>query len=335
MNGFLVLLMVLVASACEAAPGTRGPDSRAAIDGALAALRTEPAVAYDLAGGAVLNVTGKGLAQGTLPLRGEQAPIVRAGGDLYLRAPATYWQAQGMSADRAAEYGARWARSTPGVDPGWLLTPATLAQALRAAVPDTVRASRITLAGGLDALDAAGLRVTAVPPFRVLDFEPALLGSGVSQTLGDPRIGVRAFRPSEHPALRTAFDNAVDSLGQPFVAGPVVAATVTGNTLACTTAGACTDTVQVANRLLGEAPEASARLVLRSSVSADRLGAQDCGQELVTPFDAATTMSCSVKFALPKVSGTAQVSALPAVTAEPVADLDPAAFKQAAAAELG
>jgi hypothetical protein len=334
-SGFLALVVALVLGACEAAPPNgSGPDPRTALDGALTALSRQTAVTYDLAGGAILNVTGKGLVQGTLPLRGQQVSALRAGGDLYLRAPAAQWQAQGMAADRAAEYGARWARSTPAFDPGWTFAPATVAQALRAALPGTAPSSRTTLADGLDVFDTGGLQITSLPPYRVVSFEPAMLGPIVAQTLGDARIGVRGLPPDEFAGLRAAFDDAVDSLGQPFVAGPVVATTVTDNTLRCTVAGACTDTVQVSNTLLGDAPKASARLVLKSSVSSSRLGGQDCGQEVLSPLNAPTTMSCSVRFTLPKLTGTAKVVAVPTVTAEPVATVDTEGFKQAAAAEL-
>lgn len=335
-NAVLVLAAVTALAGCETSPSTAtGPDPRVAADGALTALARQTAVAYDLADGSVLNVTGNGLVQGTLPLRGQQVAAVRAGGDLYLRAPAAHWEAQGMAAGRAAEYGTRWARAQLAFDPGWAFAPATVAQALRAGLPGTARYSRITLADGLDVFDSAGLRFTAVPPYRVVSFPPALLGPAVVQALGDTGIGVRELGPAALGDLRTAYDGAIDSLGQPFVAGPVVATSVTGNTLRCAASGSCTDTVQVANKLLGAAPNASARLVLKSSVTSSRLGGQDCGQELVAPLNAASTMSCSVRFALPRLSGTAEVSAIPAVTAEPVATVDAVEFKQAAASELG
>ncbi|TVT17708.1 hypothetical protein FNH06_30455 [Amycolatopsis acidiphila] len=335
-RGCLVVVALLALTGCESTPpSATGPDSRVAVNGALTALSGQTAVAYDLAGGAVLNVTGKGLVQGVLSLRGQQVSALRADGDLYLRAPAEHWRAQGMAAARAAEYGTRWARSQLAFDPGWSFAPPIVAQALRAGLAGAARPSRITLADGLDVFDLAGLRITAVPPYRVVSFPPALLGPAVAQTLGDTTIGVRALQPDELGELRTAFDGAVDSLGQPFVAGPVVATAVSDNTLRCTATGSCTDTVQVSNKLLGDAPRASARLVLKSSVTSSRLGGQDCGQELVTPLNAATTMACSVRYTLPKLAGTAKVSAVPVVTAEPVATVDTEELKQSAATELG
>lgn len=335
-SGFLALVAVLVLSACEpSSPSGSGPDPRTAFDGALSALSGQTAVAYDLAAGATLKVTGKGLAQGTLPLGGQQVSALRAGEDLYLRAPAAYWQEQGMAADRAAEYGARWARSMLAFDPGWTFAPAIVAQMLRAALPNATGSSRMTLAGGLDVFDIGGLRITSLPPYRVVSFESALLGPGVARTLGDARIGVLGLRSeNQFGGLRAAFDDDVDSLGQPFVAGPVVATTVTDNTLRCTAAGSCTDTLQVSNKLLGDAPRASARLVLKSSVTSSSLGGQDCGQDVVTPLNGITTMSCSVQFTLPRLTGRAKVAAVPTVTAEPVAFVDTEGFKQAAAAEL-
>jgi hypothetical protein len=334
-SALLALVVALVLGACEPDPTSgSGPDPRTAFDGALSALSGQRAVAYDLAEGATLNVTGKGLVLGTLPLRGQQVSAVRAGGDLYLRAPAAHWQAQGMAADRAAEYGARWARSMLAFDPGWTFAPAVVAAALRAALPSPPRSARVTLVGGLGVFDIGGLWITSAPPYRVVSFEPALLGPSVAQTFGDGRIGVLGLPPDEFGGLRAAFDDAVDSLGQPFVAGPVVATTVTDNTLRCTAAGSCTDTVQVSNKLLGDAPKASARMVLKSSVTSSRLGGQDCGQEVLTPLNGTTTMSCSVQFTLPKLTGTAKVAAVPTVTAEPIATVDPAGFKQSAATEL-
>jgi hypothetical protein len=335
-SGFLVVAALLAFAGCETAPpGATGPNPRIAVEGALTALSRQTAVAYDLGGDSVLNVTGNGLVQGTLPLNGQQVSALRAGGDLYLRAPAAHWAAQGMAAARAAEYGVRWARARLAFDPGWAFAPATVAQALRARLPDTAGYSRGTLADGLDVFELAGLRVTAIPPYRVVSFPPVLLGPAVAQALGDAAIGVRELGPDELGGLRTAFDGAVDSLGQPFVAGPVVATSVTDNTLRCAANGSCTDTVQVSTKLLGEAPRASARLVLKSSVTSSRLGGQDCGQEVVTPLNGAATMSCSVRFTLPRLAGTAKVSAIPTVTAEPVATVDAEGLKRAAAVELG
>lgn len=334
-RGLLALVATLVLGACEPAPPNgSGPDPQTAFDRALTALAGQTAVAYELAEGATLNVTGKGLVQGTLPLRGQRVSALRAGGDLYLRAPAAHWQAQGMAADRAAAYGARWARSMLAFDPGWTFAPAIAAQALRAALPRPPRPAPMTRADGLGVFDMGGLRITSAPPYRVVSFESGLLGPSVAQTLGETRIGVHGLPPDAFGGLRAAFDDAVDSLGQPFVAGPVIATTVTDNNLRCTATGSCTDTMQVSNKLLGDAPKASARLVLESSVTSGRLGGQDCGQEMLTPLNGTTTMSCSVQFTLPKLTGTAKVAAVPTVTGEPVAIVDTEAFKQAAAAEL-
>ncbi|GAA4671285.1 hypothetical protein [Amycolatopsis dongchuanensis] len=334
-TAFLALVAVLTLAACEASPSGAGPDVRAAVDGALGALADETAVTYEPGGEAAFTVTGNGLVSGVLPIRGQQVRALRAGGDLYLRAPAAHWQAQGMAADRAVEYGTRWARSALGFDPGWTFAPPAVARALRAAVPDVVRPVRTTLADGLDVFDLSGLRVTAIPPYRVVSFASALLAPAVDQTFGPAQIGVRPVPGAGLGAVRREFDDAVDSLGQPFVAGPVVTTTVTGHTLDCGASGSCTDTVHVDTKLLGNAPKASARLVLRSRVSSPKLGEQDCGQELVAPLDTGTTLSCSVKFSLPRLGGSAKVAAAPMVTAEPVATVDPGELKREAAAALG
>ena len=333
-RGLLALVAVLLLTACENAAPAAGPDPRSAVDSALGALARETAVTYELGTGQAFSVTRQGLVTGTLPVHGQQVQALRAGGDLFLRAPAAHWQEQGMAADRAAEYGARWARAVLAFDPGWTFAPAAVAQALRTAVTPVDRSLRATPADGLDVFDLSGLRVTAAPPYRVVSFAAALLAPIVPETVGRTDIGVQAVEAGRFGDLRTRFDEAVDGLGQPFVAGPVVATTVTGHTLHCTASGACTDTVHVDNDLLGDAPKASARVVLKTSVSSPRLGAQDCGQELVTPLNGASTLSCSVKFTLPKLSGTARVAATPNVTAEPVATVDPAALRDEVAAAL-
>ncbi|WP_229880547.1 hypothetical protein AMYBAR_006506 [Amycolatopsis bartoniae] len=334
MRGLLALVAVLLLTACESAAPAGGPDPRSAVEGALGALARETAVTYELGSGQAFTVTQKGLVTGTLPLHGQEVQALRAGGDLFVRAPAAHWQEQGMAADRAAEYGARWARAVLAFDPGWTFAPATVAQALRSAVSPVDRSLRATLADGLDVFDLSGLRVTAAPPYRVVSFASALLAPVVPQTVGRTDIGVRPVVADRLADLRSRFDETLDGLGQPFVAGPVVATTVTGHTLHCTGSGACTDTVHVDNDLLGDAPRASARVVLKTAVSSPRLGEQDCGQELVTPLNGTSTLSCSVKFALPKLTGTARVAATPNVSAEPVATVDPAALKNEVAAAL-
>lgn len=335
-RGLLAGVAVAALVACDpAAPNPHAADPRTAIDGALGALRAQTAVGYGFPGtGSRLTVTGRGLVQGVIPLQGKEIPAVGAGEDLYLRAPADHWLAEGMDPVRAAEYGSRWARTQLGFEPGSSLAPPALADALRKAVPADVAPQRKTVRG-IDVYDADGLQVTASPPFRVVAITPALLGPLAAKTLGDGQISVDPLGNGELGPLLAAYRKDVDSLGQPFVAGPVVAASVTDNSLRCDGSGGCTDTVHVDTRPLGSAPRASARLVLKSSVQSGQLGAQDCGQELVAPLTGTATMSCSVKFTLPRVDGSAEVTATPAVSGEPVADVDPVALDRAAADELG
>jgi hypothetical protein len=326
--GFLALVTALLLTGCELAPSSGNvSDPRAAVESALDALAGQAAIAYRLPGTTV-NVTKNGLVQGSFPLKGQQVQAFQAGGDLYLLAPSAYWQAQGMPAERADQYGARWARSVLAFDPGLTFSPAAVAQTLRAVLPPAAQAGPVMPQDGTEVFDIAGLRITAVRPYRVVSIEPTLLGPAVAQALGADSIGVDALAPGQLADLRTTLGKTVDGLGQPFVAGPVVATTVTGNALRCTPAGACTDTVQVTNRLLGDAPKAVARVVLKSSVTSSRLGERRCEQELSTPLNGSAGMACSVTFELPKMTGTAKVSAVPSVTAEPVATVDPDGLKR-------
>jgi hypothetical protein len=334
-GGFLALVAALPLAGCEMAPSAgTAPDPRAAVEGALDALAGQTAVAYRLPE-TTLNVTKSGLVRGSLPLKGQQVQAFQAGGDLYLLASPAYWQAQGMPADRAGEYGARWARSVLAFDPGLTLSPAAVAQTLRTVLPPDAQAARVLPENGTEVFDIAGLRVTAVQPYRVVSIEPTLLGAAVAQALGTTSMGVEELPPEQLAALRATLGKTVDGLGQPFVAGPVVATTVTGNTLRCSLTGDCSDTVQVENTLLGDAPKALARLVLRSSVTSSRLGERGCEQELITSLNGSAGMACSVTFALPNMTGTAKVSAVPSVTAEPVATIDPDGLKRQVAAALG
>ena len=332
----VVVAAMLLLSGCHLAPRpVAQPDPQAAVEGALASLEQQAVAAYRFASGATFTATKGGLARGTLTLADAQVPALRVGGHLYLRAPAAYWSAQGMTPERATAYGARWARSVLALDPGMALAPDVLAQALRSAIPSGTRAHLLTLGDGTQLYDVQGLQVTAAEPFRVTSFEPALLGPAGPPALGNTAVEVHPVGPDGRADVRTGLDGDLDGLGQPFVAGPVVATKVTDNSLSCTAAGACTDRVQVGTELIGEAPEAQARLVLRSSVTSSELGTRDCGQELVTPLHASVSLSCGVKFDLPKVAGAAQVAAVPTVTAEPVAVVDVARVKREIASALG
>ncbi|KAA9157097.1 hypothetical protein FPZ12_026045 [Amycolatopsis acidicola] len=333
--GLLLLVVALVLVGCESGkPAAAKADPGAAVDGALTSLGQQAAVAYRI-GEETLNVTRTGLAQGTLSLKDQQVKVLRAGGVLYLRAPAEYWQAQGMQQDRATEYGSRWARSVLAFELGGTLAPADVARTLRAAVTTSTPAERTMLADGTDVFDVGGLRVTATQPYRVVSIDPALLGPAVVNALGTGPLNVDALDAAKLTALHEAFGQSVQDLAQPFVAGPVIATTVSSNDLKCAAAGSCIDTVQVENKLIGDAPDAAARLVLKSSVTSAQLGAKDCGQELVTPLNGSATMTCSVQFALPKLTGSAKVEAVPTVAAEPVAVVDPAALDREVAADLG
>ncbi|GHF00840.1 hypothetical protein GCM10017786_37140 [Amycolatopsis deserti] len=326
LRGLAVLVLVLLVS-CEAPPRSAAPDPRSVVDSALSALAAAPAVAYRLSG-ATLTVTKGGLAEGELPLESEPVRALRVGGSLYVRASPAYWQRQGMSATRAARFGAQWTRADRGMpfDPGRLLAPQVVAAALRAALP---RGALPVQAGG--AFDLAGLRVSTTPPYRVLGFPPTFLGPVAGQ-LGPHEIALGDVRL---PDLRDRLDEQLADLGQPLIAGPVVAAQVTDHDLRCAANGACTDTVRVDNRLLGAAPSAAARVNLTSTVTSDTLGARTCEREVVLPLDTAADVSCSVRFTLPRADGATRLQAAPSVTAEPVAVVDPGALKRDVAAELG
>ncbi|HVW39897.1 MAG TPA: hypothetical protein VHC18_00970 [Amycolatopsis sp.] len=301
----------------------------------MAWLEGHAALSYRLPSGATFTAARGGLARGTLTLADEQVPALRVGGNLYLRASPRYWTAQGMSPERANEYGARWARSVLTLDPGMALAPDVLARALRSAIPPGTRAEPLTLGDGTQLYDIQGLQVTAEAPYRVTSFKPSLLGPAGPPVLGNTAVEVHAVGDDGRADLRTGLDDDVAGLGQPFVAGPAVATNVTENALRCTPTGMCTDSVQVGTELIGEAPQAHARLVLKSSVTSGQLGTRDCGQELVAPLNVAVSMSCGVKFILPKADGAAKVFAVPTVTAEPIAVVDLAAVKQEIATALG
>jgi hypothetical protein len=335
-RGFLTLLITLVLIGCTA-PVDDEPDPSAVVVAAVDALAGQSALAYRISADTILNVTRGGLVHGRLPLMGGQVQALRAGGDLYLLAPQAYWQARGMPATRAAEYGARWARVAPetvSFDPGRLLTPAQVSGTLRLGLPNPVRPVRSHLADGTAVFDVGGLQVTALPPYRVVSLAPALLGPVVAESFGTGPVSVDGFTGASLTELRTAFGDAVAGLGQPFVAGPVIATTITGSSLNCGTSGSCTDRVRVGNQLLGQAPKAAARLVFNSSVTSD-LGSRTCGQEVVVPVNTSTELACSVEFELPRANGSTNVVAAPSITAEPVATVDADALHREVAAELG
>lgn len=323
---------------CDAPPPQQdgaAPGAAAAVQDALSSLADQVAVAYGLPSGALLYVTRNGLAQGSLPLGGRRVRVLRAGGQLFVSAPADYWRAQGMPSERAEGYGARWTRTTLGFDLGGSLNPTTVAHELGAGLTPELRAARETLPDGTQILDVNGLRVTAEPPYRVVSVASGLLGPAVAQALGDLPVSVTAPSGPKLADLRAAFDATVDELGRPLVAGSPISVTVTGNTLRCGPSGGCTDQVRVANQVSGTDTGTAARIELKSSVSSTELGTRSCGQELVAPVNSTAEMSCSVRFSLPRVSGTVTVTAVPEVRAEPVAVLDPGALKHEVAAEFG
>ncbi|NIH87168.1 hypothetical protein [Amycolatopsis granulosa] len=323
----LAVLLLAVLTACEAPQHPAAPDPRAVVESALGALAAEPAVAYGVAG-TTLSVTRGGLAEGRFPLRDEPITALRVGGALYVRASARYWQGQGMSATRAELFGAQWTRADRGLpfDPGRVLAPPVLADAIRAALP----ADALPVPAG-DALDVAGVRISTTTPYRVLSFPAAFLGPAATQ-LGPRQITLGEVRLAD---LRGRLDDGVAGLGRPLIAGPVVAAEVTEHTLRCTSRGACTDSVRVGNRLLGAAPGAAARVTFASAVTSDALGTRTCRREVVLPLDTSADVSCSVRFTLPRTDGATKLHAAPSVTAEPVAVVDPGALSRDVAAELG
>jgi len=335
-GSFLVVVASLLLSGCQTVtPEAGGPDPQAAVEGALASLERQATVGYRFSPGTELNVSRAGLAQGALVLHDQQVDILRAGGSVYVRGPAEYWQAQGMAGDRAAQYGARWARSILAMDPGRALAPDTLARTLRAAIPPGTQAERLTLGDGTELFDIDGLQVTAGEPYRVTSFQPSLLGPLGTQVFGNSAVELRGLDADALAGFRAALHRDVDALGQPFVAGPAVAAKVTQNTMRCAANGSCTDSVQVTTQLLGDAPQALARLVLKSSITSNQLGSRDCGQELVVPLNEPATMSCSVKFTVPRTGGATKVAGTPTVTAEPVTVPDVPALRQEIASALG
>ena len=323
----LAVLVLTVLAACEAPQRPAPPDPRSVVDSALTALAAEPAVAYRMPG-ATLTVTRGGLAEGQLPLAGELVTALRVGGSLYVRASPAYWQRQGMSSPRAERFGVRWARADRGMpfDPGVLMTPRVLAAALRAAMPPGALPAR---AG--DVFDVAGVRVSTTSPYRVLSFPPAFVDPAAGQ-FGVSRIALDEVRLSD---LGARLDEGVAGLGQPLIAGPVVAAEVTDHNLRCSAGGACTDSVRVDTRLLGSASSAAAHVRLTSTVTSDALGARTCEQETVLPLNTSADVSCSVTFTLPHSDGATRVNAERSVTAEPVAVVDPEALRRAVADELG
>ena len=332
------------------------PDPRTAVEQALDALADQTAVAYQVSavpsGGlppdprlgtgpqtplARLTVTRNGLAQGVLPIRGEQVGIVRVGGSVFLRAHADYWREQGMPAERAGEYGARWVRVDGGVpllDPR-LLDPAAVARTLRERLPAQARPVRATLPDGTAVFEVNGLRVTAVAPHRVADVAPELLGQPVEDSFGAGVISVDGLSGGGLADLRSSLDGAISGLGQPFVAGPVVAASVTANELSCDPDGLCTDTVQVRHQLVGGASDTGVRLVLTAAVNSADLGTRSCVQEVVVAVNEPAAIVCAVRFELPRKAGYTRVIAQPAVTAEPVAIVDIDRLRREVATELG
>ncbi|WP_158889302.1 hypothetical protein [Amycolatopsis anabasis] len=334
-------------SAADRVRADRRAVQRAAVDEALRTLSGQGAIAYRVtgtdAGGnpleLTLNVTRNGTVSGSFPAGGQQVKAVRVDGKLYLTAPAAYWQSQGIDAAKAGEYATRWVRADPArlpLDPGAALTPAAAADALRgslATMDHVAEPIRRTLADGTEVFDlntgAGRLEVSTAKPHRVVSAEPTLFGAAVGQAFGvGGSVRPQALTGDAVRALGTEVEGAAANLGQPLVAGSVVQTAVEDKKLDCVSTGACTETVQVRNTVSGAATGVSVRVVLRSVVTAEGLGLRDCGQEAVAAPNTVTGLSCTVKFDLPRTSGSAQVVALPTITGDLLAQLDAEALKQ-------
>ncbi|WP_147340981.1 LolA-like protein [Actinomadura logoneensis] len=84
----------------------------------------------------VLTVFDGGAASGTLTAGPERADVVAAGGDTYLRAPASFWKTYGGEPGHAADYAGRWTKAPanlPGLDVKAVFAPDMIAKRLAGA----------------------------------------------------------------------------------------------------------------------------------------------------------------------------------------------------------
>ncbi|WP_033288159.1 hypothetical protein [Amycolatopsis jejuensis] len=350
----LVLLGGLLAGCQVAVTGTAGlsaadqqvadrrAQQQAAVDAALQALETAPALQYDatVKDGAgnpqtlTFRVTRDGDGFGTLPMEGRQVRITEPGGQVYLAADADYWKSHGLE-ENSTQYGTGWVRTVGTelpVDPAAKLAPSKLAAGLRKALAGlgTGEPQTQKLPDGTEVYQLGGaLQVTTATPHRVAGFAPALL-----DPLGGPKLGasfrVRPLTGPEVKTFHTEFDAAVDAVGQPFDGLAQASVTVRNNKLNCQDfVGSCTTTVDVSNSVVGSQPgtKPTVHIKLTVEVSADTLGAQTCTTEGDAAADATITMSCAVKFSLPNRTASYQVLAKPTAVGEVRSPVDANAVK--------
>jgi hypothetical protein len=349
----VVVLVWLLAGCSDPVPGSGSvtPDDRAragrlaveqaAVDGAVQALSAQNAVAYrisakDVTGnplGLTLQVTRNGTVLGSFPAAGQEVKVLRVDGKPYLSAPASYWQSQRVEPGKAAEYATRWVRADPTLlplDPGAVLTPSAAADALRASLATMDHGAepvRKLLPDGTEVFDLnAGpgrLQVTTAQPYRVVSAEPTLFGGVVGQTFGVG--GSVAPEGLAGPALDDFGGRArteVAAIGQPLAVSPPVRTTVQNKRLNCENSGSCTETVRVGNTVGGDVAGKSVRIALRSMVTAQGLGEQHCDQEITAAPNSTSELSCTVRFALPRTAGSAQVVAVPSVSGDVLVPVD-------------
>jgi hypothetical protein len=313
-----------------------------AVDEALKALETAPALQYDTTAKdssgkpstLTYRVTRDGDGFGTLPLEGTPVRITEPGGQVYLAATADYWKSHGLE-ETSAQFGTGWVHTVGTelpVDPAARLAPAKAAAELRKSLAGLGAGAprKQRLPDGTEVYDLGGsLQVTAAAPYRIAGFAPALL-----DPQGGPKLGaafrVRPLTGPEIKQFHTDFDAAVDAIGQPYDGLAQASVTITNNKLDCKDfVGSCTTSVDVTNSVVGNQPgtKPSVHLKLTVEATADALGAQTCTAEADAAADATTTMSCSVQFSLPNKTASYQVLAKPSAVAEVRSAVDANAVK--------
>lgn len=250
---------------------------------------------YDSSGTSVqadLSVTRAGTAAGTLTANGSSIDVMLLDGDLYVKAPASYWRDQSeVGADAVGDFADKWAKAPSSLrsfDIRRLLVPSALGQALQQAQPlvPPSGAPAAEVVSGRRALVFEGSEgqyyVSDDKPFQLVKVKSGggqVFDFAVTELTAD---AVGTFYTELKDKVKNGLAGALDPASK-------ITYTAAASNSSCTSSG-CTIKRKVAN----DGPTATATYVAK--IWKDKAGAKELGQcsKTLSVRAGSSTLECRV-----------------------------------------
>ncbi|MFC3999564.1 hypothetical protein ACFOVU_26865 [Nocardiopsis sediminis] len=298
----------------EPAPSPTPVEAGPLLDAALESLAAAPAIAVQgqiaeaedqVVKETALTVTDAGATYGTVQESENEAEVVQADGRLFVNAPDEYWLDQDVANPDTDQYAGAWVRVSGaqlGINPGAVLTPATLAEILRGLAPeggeatlenlDGTSAYRIDLGGGEENRVWIGEDSGELMRMEIEQLAPEDADSG-------PRTRLN-FTAPEAADIETVYDDilaaAEDGLGSSRDARLPV--NWEGQlALECADGGACTVTGQATDDS-GAGGDTTVIIRMDAELTNEELGSQECSDSTSIQAGGTAELTCSVDFEL-------------------------------------